>query len=135
MVGTRRELLPLAPDSLALSDAAFGAMVARHANVMATGYRITTTSKIGAIAAGVVLLAVLGFFLAFGFVLVSGLVVAGMILGLGAAIRRRMTGRAPDDHKPRIARYDLDPAKEVRPAAARPVDESGDRLPGQNAGD
>lgn len=98
---------------------------------MVTGYRMTTTSKIGAIAVGVVLLGVVGFFLAFGFVLILGLAVAGMLLGLGAALRRKLTRRPAPARTTMIPRHDLDPAKEVRPASEPMLEKRGSTLPGQ----
>lgn len=81
---------------------------------MARQYQLTTTSKIGAIAFAVVLLGVVGFFLAFGFVLVLGLALAGALLGVGAALRRKLSGQPTADTRTVPARYGLDPTKEVR---------------------
>lgn len=81
---------------------------------MARQYQLTTTSKIGAIAFAVVLLGVVGFFLAFGFVLIFGLALAGAVLGVGAALRRKLTGQPAPNTRAVAAQHGLDPAKEVR---------------------
>ena len=98
---------------------------------MAREYQLTTTSRIGAIAIGVVLLAVVGFFLAFGFVLIVGLAIAGAVLGVGAALRRKLTGApVPTNRSTVPSRHGLDPAKEIRPDSAPPP-RVGDRTTGE----
>lgn len=71
--------------------------------------------KLGAIVAGTVLLVVVGVFLTFGFVLLLALVAAGLLLGVGGALLRRLTGRAPIRNEELRRRRDLDPALEVKP--------------------
>ena len=56
-------------------------------------FRSSMGGKLGAIVAGTALLVLVGVFLAFGFVLLIGLAVAGLILGIGGALLRRLTGR------------------------------------------
>lgn len=82
--------------------------------------RLSAGNKLVAILAGTVLLVVVGVFLAFGFVLMLALAGAGLVLGIGAALFRRLTGRPPvRSHVPRTT-HGLDPALEVTPAAVRP---------------
>jgi hypothetical protein len=77
-------------------------------------YRRTTGGKLAALLLGFVLLLGVLVFLVFGFVLVLALAAAGLILGGGAALLRRLSGRpAVPDARP--GRYDLDPAREVSP--------------------
>lgn len=74
-----------------------------------------TRGKLGAVVAGTVLLIVVGVFLAFGFLLLLGLAAAGLLVGIAAALLRRLTGR---NRVPRDAlrpRHGLDPAREVEP--------------------
>lgn len=75
----------------------------------------TTGSKLGALLLGIVLLLAVGVFLAFGFVLLLGLAAAGLILGTGAALLRRLSGRAAAQPDARQGRGDLDPSLEVSP--------------------
>lgn len=79
-------------------------------------FRSSMGGKLGAIVAGTVLLVLVGVFLAFGFVLLIGLAVAGLILGIGGALLRRLTGRPPTQHNELRQRHDLDPTLEVKPA-------------------
>lgn len=76
--------------------------------------RLSTGNKVAAILAGTVLLVVVGVFLAFGFVLLLGLAVAGLLLGTGAALFRRLTGRPPRQSHV-ASRHGLDPALEIAP--------------------
>jgi len=76
--------------------------------------RMSSGNKLGAIVLGSVLLVVIGVFLAFGFVLLLGLAVAGLLLGIGAALLSRLTGR-PRRQPPLQSRHGLDPALEVAP--------------------
>jgi hypothetical protein len=83
-------------------------------------FRSSLGGKLGAVVAGTVLLVLVGVFLAFGFVLLLALAAAGLALGIGGALLRRLTGRAPirrDELKPR---HDLDPALEVKPPPRPP---------------
>lgn len=74
--------------------------------------RLSTGNKVAAILAGTVLLVVVGVFLAFGFVLLLGLAAAGLMLGTGMALLRRLTGRPV--REPRVTpRHGLDPALEI----------------------
>jgi hypothetical protein len=77
-------------------------------------YRRTAGGKLAALLLGLVLLLGVLVFLVFGFVLVLALAAAGLILGGGAALLRRLGGR-PAVPDARSARYDLDPAREVSP--------------------
>jgi hypothetical protein len=78
-------------------------------------YRRTTGGKLAALFVGVVVLLAVLVFLAFGFVLVIALAAAGLLLGAGAALLRRLSGRpAAPDARPG-GRHDLDPALEVSP--------------------
>ena len=71
--------------------------------------------KLGAIVAGAVLLVLVGVFLAFGFVLLIGLAAAGLLLSIGGALLRSITGRPPTPRHELGARHDLDPTLEVMP--------------------
>lgn len=77
-------------------------------------FRASLGGKVGAVVAGTVLLIVVGVFLAFGFVLLVGMAAVGLLLGVGAALLRRLTrGPAPlDAARPR---HGLDPSLEVKP--------------------
>lgn len=77
--------------------------------------RSSVGGKLGAVVAGTVLLVLVGVFLTFGFVLLLALAAAGLVLGIGGALLRRLTGRAPIPHDELALRHDLDPALEVRP--------------------
>lgn len=78
-------------------------------------YRRTTGSKLAALILGIVVLLAVFVFLAFGFVLVLGLAAAGLILGTGAALLRRLSGRAALRQDAQEARHGLDPSLEVSP--------------------
>ena len=78
-------------------------------------YRRATGSKLAALILGVVVFLAVLVFLAFGFVLVLGLAAAGVILGAGAALFRRLSGRPAVLHDARAARHNLDPSREVSP--------------------
>lgn len=80
--------------------------------------RLSTGNKFAAVALGAVLLLVVGVFLAFGFLLVLGLTAAGLLLGVGAALYRRLTGRAPVPPSQVRSQHGLDPALEVKPPPA-----------------
>lgn len=73
------------------------------------------SGKVGAIVAGTVLLLLVGVFLAFGFVLLIGLAAAGLVLGIGGALLRRLTGRQLIPRNELRPRHDLDPTLEVKP--------------------
>lgn len=77
-------------------------------------YRRTTGGKLAALLFGVVVLLAVFVFLAFGFVLVLALAAAGLLLGAGAALLRRL-GRRPAARDARPDRRDLDPSLEVSP--------------------
>jgi hypothetical protein len=77
--------------------------------------RSSLGGKLGAVVAGTVLLVVVGVFLAFGFVLLLGMAAAGLVLGLGAALLRRLTGRPPAQRDVVRPRHGLDPSLEVKP--------------------
>lgn len=79
------------------------------------GFSLRSRSSIGAIAVGALLLVAVGVVLAFGFVLLLGLAVAGLLLGTVAALLRRLTGKPPRKPPPAVARHGLDPALEVTP--------------------
>lgn len=64
---------------------------------------------------GVVLLLAVVVFLAFGFVLLLGLAAAGLLLGAGAALFRRLSGRPAVQPEVRQSRHGLDPSLEVSP--------------------
>lgn len=78
-------------------------------------YRKTTGGKLAALVLGVVLLLAVFVFLAFGFVLVLGVAAAGLILGAGAALLRRLRGQPAVPSEMREGRHDLDPSLEVSP--------------------
>ena len=78
-------------------------------------YRGTPGGKLAALLLGVVLLLAVFVFLAFGFVLVLALAAAGLILGTGAALLRRLRGRPAVQSAARPARHGLDPSREVSP--------------------
>lgn len=85
--------------------------------------RWSMRGRFGALAAGTALLVVVGVLLTFGFVLLVALAVAGLLLGIGAALLRRLTGRPPGRRNELRQSHDLDPALEVRP----PPNEAGSR--------
>ncbi|MGI8618923.1 MAG: hypothetical protein ACR2L6_07510 [Gemmatimonadaceae bacterium] len=76
--------------------------------------RVSSGHRFGAIVLGAALLVVVGVFLAFGFVLLVGLAAAGLILGIGAALLRRLAGR-PQQRSRVPSPHGLDPAREVAP--------------------
>lgn len=78
-------------------------------------YRGTPGAKLAALLLGVVLLLAVFVFLAFGFVLVLALAAAGLILGTGAALLRRLLGRPAIRPDVQQRRHDLDPSLEVSP--------------------
>lgn len=80
--------------------------------------RLSTKTKLAAVALGAVLIVVVGVFLAFGLLLLMGLAVAGLILGVGVALYRGLTGRAPAPRGQVYPRTGLDPALEVNPPPA-----------------
>lgn len=82
--------------------------------------RLSTGNKFAAVVLGAALLVVVGVFLAFGFLLVLGLTGAGLLLGVGAALYRRLTGK-PQAHRSRMrSQHGLDPALEVASPPALP---------------
>lgn len=83
-------------------------------------FRSSMGGKLGAVVAGAVLLLLVGVFLAFGFVLLLALAAAGLVLGIGGALLRRLTGRAPVRHDELRPRHDLDPSLEVKPPLPPP---------------
>lgn len=78
-------------------------------------FRSSLGGKLGALVAGMVLLIVVGVFLAFGFVLLLALAAAGLLLGVGAALLHRLTGRGRSPSDAIRPRHDLDPSLEVKP--------------------
>lgn len=78
-------------------------------------FRSSMGGKLGAIVAGMVLLVVVGVFLTFGFVLLLALAAAGLLLGIGGALLRRLAGRPPIPRHELRPTHDLDPALEVKP--------------------
>lgn len=78
-------------------------------------FRSGMGGKLGAVVAGAALLVFVGVFLAFGFVLLTGLAAVGLVLGIGGALLRRLTGRPPATRSELRARHDLDPTLEVKP--------------------
>lgn len=78
-------------------------------------FRSSVGGRLGALVLGTVLLVVVGVFLAFGFVLLLGLAAAGLLLGIGAALIRRLAGRHPIRRDPVGSRHGLDPSLEVKP--------------------
>jgi len=82
--------------------------------------RLTTGNKFAVIALGAVLLVIIGVFLAFGFLLVVGLTAAGLLLGAGAALYRRLTGQPTVMRSQMRSQHGLDPALEVAPPPAAP---------------
>lgn len=88
--------------------------------MLARELRLSTGNKFAAVVLGAVLLVVVGVFLAFGFLLVVGLTVAGLLLGIGVALYRRLTGQ-PQAQRNRVrSQHGLDPALEVTPPPAPP---------------
>lgn len=79
------------------------------------GFSSGTSGKVGAVVAGTVLLIVVGAFLTFGFLLLLGVAAAGLLLGIGAALRRRVTGRTRVPREALRPKHDLDPTLEVQP--------------------
>lgn len=83
-------------------------------------FRAHVGNRIGALALGAVLLLAALVFLAFGIVLIVGLTAAGLVLGLGAALYKRLT-RTPPATPRQPGRFgDLDPALEVLPPPGAP---------------
>ena len=78
-------------------------------------FRSSMGGKLGAVVAGAVLLVLVGIFLAFGFVLLVGMAAVGLLLGLGTALLRRLTGRAPAQQEIARRTHGLDPSLEVKP--------------------
>lgn len=78
-------------------------------------FRSSLGGKLGAIVAGTVLLVVVGVFLTFGLVLLLALAAGGLLLGIGAALLRRLAGRPHTAYHELKPRRDLDPALEVKP--------------------
>lgn len=87
-------------------------------------YRRTAGGKLAALLLGVVLLLAVFVFLAFGFVLVLGLAAAGLLLGAGAALLRRLSGRPAVQPDVPPGRHGLDPSLEVSPPPPT-LDETG----------
>lgn len=83
--------------------------------IFAREFRLSTGTKLGALVLGTVLLVVLGVFLAFGFVLLLGLAAAGLVLGTGAALYRRLSGRPSVERSAAAYRRGLDPTLEIEP--------------------
>lgn len=77
-------------------------------------FRSSMGGKLGAIVAGALLLVLVGVFLAFGFVLLVGVAAVGLLVGLGAALLRRLTGRGPARLDGAGSRAGLDPSMEVK---------------------
>ena len=78
-------------------------------------FRSSLGGKLGAVVAGTVLLVVVGVILAFGFLLFVGMAAAGLLLGLGATLLRRLTGRPPARRDAVRPGHGLDPSLEVSP--------------------
>ena len=78
-------------------------------------FRSSMGGKLGAVVAGAVLLVLVGIFLAFGLVLLVGMAAVGLVLGLGTALLRRLTGRSPRRQEAVRQGHELDPALEVQP--------------------
>ncbi len=78
-------------------------------------FRSSMGGKAGPIVAGTALLLVVGAFLAFGFVLLLALAAAGLVLGIGAALLRRLAGRPPTRRDSVRPGHGLDPTLEVQP--------------------
>lgn len=72
-------------------------------------------NRIGALLLGAVLLLAAAVFLTFGFVLIVGLTAVGLVLGVGAALYRRLVGASPATVSQTGRISDLDPAREVLP--------------------
>lgn len=79
------------------------------------GFRARAGSRVGALALGAALLVAAGGFLAFGFILVVALTVIGLLLGIAAALYRRLLGPSPATLDRAASRSGLDPALEVSP--------------------
>jgi hypothetical protein len=75
-------------------------------------YRLTVRNKPAAIALAGVAVIVGGALLAMGLAVIAGLVVAGVVVGTGAMLFRRLQGRAELPRRS-AAHAELDPAKEV----------------------
>jgi hypothetical protein len=76
-------------------------------------YQMTTRTKLGAIALGVLVLVVGGTLLAFGVVLLVGLAVVGLVFGGLSMLWGKLTGRGPFGFLRRGRRERLDPSREV----------------------
>ena len=88
------------------------------------GFRAHVGSRIGALVLGAVLLLAAGVFLTFGIVLIVGLTAVGLLVGVGAALYRRLAGALPTSAPRARPLTELDPALEVlpppRPEEGRP---------------
>ncbi|HUR92134.1 MAG TPA: hypothetical protein VMY38_05615 [Gemmatimonadaceae bacterium] len=77
-------------------------------------FRAHVGSRIGALLLGAVLLVAAGVFLTFGVVLIVGMIAIGLVVGIAAALYRRLAGSPPA--APRRESFSgLDPALEVLP--------------------
>ena len=72
-------------------------------------------SRVGALVLGAVLLLAALVLLTFGIVLIVGLTAVGLVLGIGAALYRRLTGTPPAAARQPGRFGELDPALEVLP--------------------
>lgn len=84
-------------------------------------FRSSMGGKLGAVVTGAVLLVLVGIFLAFGFVLLVGMAAVGLLVGVGAALLRRLTGRGRTQQEILPARHGLDPSLEVKPPPSTEV--------------
>lgn len=79
-------------------------------------YGINVRSRPAAIGLAALALGVGAIFVAFGIVLLLGLVAVGTLVGTGVLLYRALTGRKPDRSALHTVRHDLDPSLEVHAA-------------------
>ena len=102
-------------------------------------YQMTTRTRLGALALGLLVLVVGGTLLAFGVVLLVGLAAVGLVIGGASMLWGKLTGRGPFGFLRHGRRSRLDPSREVfvvdEPAgrfgrydeeSVRPIDGSAD---------
>lgn len=78
-------------------------------------FRAHVGNRVGALLLGAVLLVAAGIFLTFGILLIVGLMAAGLLLGLGTALYRRVMTAPPPAAPSQRRRDELDPALEILP--------------------
>lgn len=81
-------------------------------------FRAHVGNRVGALVLGALPLLAAGVFLTFGILLIVGVTVAGLVLGVDAALYRRVQGAPPRDVRSVRPLSGLDPALEVLPPSS-----------------